>query len=106
MAVLHRLYCSIFRIAFNLYSIPDNCIRESSLWLSGWSIGLVVVQPGFNSQPCMGFFLALIYTFSCCKMMALYGIGFYVEKKWFSIIINDDFLEEVVGECYDQSLSP
>ena len=45
---------SIFRIASNLYSISDNCVRVTILWLSGKSIGLVPLRPGFASKsvPC------------------------------------------------------
>ena len=35
---------------------------ESTLWLSGYGIGLVPVQPGFNSQPGMENFSAMLYT--------------------------------------------
>ena len=33
------------------------------------------------------------------------GLNFMLKKR-VSIILNDDFLEEVVGECYDKSLTP
>ena len=31
-------------------SISDNCLRESTLWLSGYSIGLLPGRPGFDSE--------------------------------------------------------
>ena len=37
-------------------------VLESTLWLSGYGIGLVPVQPGFNSQPGMENFSAMLYT--------------------------------------------
>ena len=47
---IDHLTQSIFRIASNVYSISDNCVRVTILWRSGKSIGLVPLRPGFASK--------------------------------------------------------
>ena len=44
------LHKADFHIASSIYSISGNCIRETTLWPSGKSIGLVLGLPGINSQ--------------------------------------------------------
>ena len=44
----------------DIYSISDNCIRESTLWLSGQSIGFLSGQTGFESQNKQEIFSAML----------------------------------------------
>ena len=54
--------------ACNLNTVPHNCVRENSLQLSGYGVGLSIRQPLFESRqdhiflPCIYSFLSLLRT--------------------------------------------
>ena len=88
----------------SIYSIFDNCVRESALWLRA----LDFYPGGPGSIPTAGVrFFQLCFIpllrLSGRKMGARPALDF-IRRKWLHVIINDDFLEK--GECYDRALLP
>ena len=45
------------------YTISDICLRETTLWLKGKSIGFLFGQTGFKSHGRQEIFSAMLYSF-------------------------------------------
>ena len=89
-----------------IYLISYNCVRESTLLLSGdYSI---VCLSGPNSNPAIdgkffSYALFLCYNFHVVRWR-LFRDWTLLRRTWLRVTINDDFLKE--GECNRLSLLP
>ena len=47
----------------SIYSVSDNCVWESTLWLSGLSIGFLSGRTGFDTHGTREIFSAMLHSF-------------------------------------------
>ena len=83
----------------DLNTIPNNCVRVNSIWLSGYGIGFLSRRPWFKSCPDL-LFLPCIYSFVCVFFFFFLLRTFFV--RIFFPRIDDRFRSSVTGvQCFD-----